>query len=88
MELAGDFILVLPDEPEEKTTSGLFLPDSAKKRDNRGTVIKVGPGFPGDQMLIKEGEYILFNPHAGDELEYDGKKHLLMRQADKRAKLR
>lgn len=88
MQLAGDFILVLPDEPEEKTSTGIFLPDVAKKRENRGTVVLVGPGLDDEPMKIQVGEYIIYNQHAGIEEEYEGKKHLIMRQGDKYAKLR
>lgn len=88
MELAGDLILVLPDKPEEKTSSGIFIPDTAKKKDNRGTVILVGPGLPDEPMLIKPGEYIIFNQGVGIPEEYNGEDHLIMRQTDKLAKLR
>lgn len=88
MELAGDFILVLPDPPEDKTSSGIYLPDVAKKRENRGTVVLVGPGLDDEPMRIKVGEYILYNQHAVIEEEYEGQTHLLMRQSDKYAKLR
>lgn len=88
MELAGDLILVLPEKPEEKTSSGLYLPDTAKKKENRGTVILVGPGTDDEPMRVKVGEFILFNQHAGIEEEYNGQTHLIMRQGDKLAKLR
>lgn len=89
MELTGNFILVKPDQPEEKTTSGLYIPQTAQKQPiNRGTIIKVGPGFPDEPMLAKVGEYILFQQHAGIIEEYEGVKHLIMKQNDKLAKLR
>lgn len=89
MQLTGNFILVKPDQPEEKTTSGLYLPDSAKKEPiNRGTIVLVGPGFDNEPMKAEVGEYILFNKGAGISENYNGEKHLIMRQADKLAKLK
>lgn len=90
MELTGNFILVKPDPIEEKTASGLYLPDQAKQAQtvNRGTVINVGPGFPDDPMLVKVGEYILYQRNAGVPENIEGEKHLIMRQSDKLAKLR
>jgi chaperonin GroES len=88
MELAEDLILVLPDKTEEKTSSGIYLPDTVKKKENRGTVVLVGPGTSDEPMNVKVGEYILFKPHAGIEEEYNGETHLIMKQDDKLAKLR
>lgn len=87
MQLTGDYILVKPDPAEEKTLSGLYIPDTAKKKENRGTIVLVGPGFPDEPMLAKVGEYILYQQYAGINEEYLGEPHLIMRQADKIATL-
>lgn len=88
MQLAGNLILVKPDQQEEKTSSGIYIPDSAKKKDNRGTVILVGPGFPDEPMLVQPGEHILYQPNAGLKETYEGEEHLIMRQSDRLAILK
>lgn len=88
MQLTADYILVKPDPPEDTTASGLiYIPDTAKKKENRGTIILVGPGLPDEPMLAKPGEYILYQQYAGINEDYQGEPHLIMRQADKIALL-
>jgi len=87
MKLAGDFILVLPNPSEDKTQSGIWLPDQAKKKENRGTIVLVGTGLPDEPMDAKIGEYILHNSGVGLPIDYNGQEHLLMRQSDKIAEL-
>ncbi len=80
-----DSVLVEPAGEEETTASGLIIPDTAKEKPRRGTVISVG----NDEELlelIKEGDKILYGKYAGDELCYDGKDYLIICRSDILAK--
>lgn len=72
----GDRILVKPDPAEEKTESGLIIPDSAKDKPVRGTVVAVGPAAPS----VKEGSKVLYGEHAGTEILLDKESFLVMRE--------
>ena len=83
----ADRVLVKPAAAEEKTVGGIIIPDSAKEKPLRGTVLAVGNGTKDEQMVLKEGDTILYGKYAGTELEFDGEKLLIMRQSDVLAKL-
>lgn len=78
----ADRVLVKPAAAEEKTVGGIIIPDSAKEKPLRGTVLAVGNGTKDEQMVLKEGDTILYGKYAGTELEFDGEKLLIMRQSD------
>lgn len=82
-----DRVLVEPTAAEEVTASGIIIPDSAKEKPLRGTVLAVGKGTKDEEMQLKEGDVVLFGKYAGSEIELDGKKYLMMRQSDVMAKL-
>lgn len=82
-----DRVLVKRMEEEEKTAGGLFIPDTAKEKPQRGEVIAVGPGKTTDDgKVIKPtvgvGEMVLFNKYAGTEIKIDGEEILVMREDD------
>jgi len=81
-----DRVLVIPAIEEEKTASGLIIPDTAKEKPRRGTVAAVG-NDEDLQELINEGDVILYGKYAGDELSYDGKDYLILNRGDILAKL-
>ena len=83
----ADRVLVKPAAAEEKTVGGIIIPDSAKEKPLRGTVLAVGNGTKDEQMVLKEGDTILYGKYAGTELEFDGEKLLIMRQSDVLAKI-
>ena len=83
----ADRVLVQPAAAEEKTVGGIIIPDSAKEKPLRGTVLAVGNGTKDEQMVLKEGDTILYGKYAGTELEFDGEKLLIMRQSDVLAKI-
>ena len=83
----ADRVLVRPAAAEEKTVGGIIIPDSAKEKPLRGTVLAVGNGTKDEAMVLKEGDTILYGKYAGTELEFDGEKLLIMRQSDVLAKL-
>ncbi len=82
----GDRVLVKPQPAEEKTASGLYIPDTAKEKPQRGTVIAVGPGRIEDgkhiEMSVKEGDVVIFGKYAGSEIVLDGEEYLIMRESD------
>ena len=78
----ADRVLVKPAAAEEKTVGGIIIPDSAKEKPLRGTVLAVGNGTKDEQMVLMEGDTILYGKYAGTELEFDGEKLLIMRQSD------
>lgn len=79
--LAGK-ILVKPTEADEKTSSGIIIPDSAKEKPQQGTVIMVGADKSDEPMEIKVGDVVLYGKYGGQELTIDGDEYLLMSQSD------
>jgi chaperonin GroES len=84
----GDRIVVRREEAEEKTSGGIVLPDTAKNKPQRGTVLAVGPGRllkdgKRKALQVKEGDKVLFTSYAGDEFkEKKGDNILIMREED------
>ena len=76
----ADRVLVRPAEQEEKTASGIIIPDSAKEKPLRGEVIAVGGGTKDEEMVLKAGD--IYGKYAGTEVEHEGEKYLIMRQSD------
>jgi chaperonin GroES len=79
----GDRIVVQREESKEKTSGGIFLPDSAKDRPTRGKVVSVGDGRVLDNgsrstLQLKAGDHVLFTSYAGENIEIDGEEYLLM----------
>lgn len=81
-----DRVLIEPKAAEEKTASGIIIPDSAKEKPQQGTVIAVGTGTKDVTMQIKEGDIVLYGKYAGTEITIEGKNYLMMRQSDILAK--
>jgi hypothetical protein len=77
----ADRVLVLPAPAEEKV-GGIIIPDTAKEKPLNGTIVAAGEGTKDEKMILKEGDNVLYGKYAGTELEYDGKKYLMMRQSD------
>lgn len=78
----SDRVLVQPTAAEEVTISGIIIPDTAKEKPLRGTVLAVGNGTKDEEMVVKEGDIVLYGKYAGTEIEVDGEKLLIMRQND------
>lgn len=83
----ADRVLIQPTAAEEVTASGIIIPDSAKEKPLKGTVLAVGPGTKDETMELKEGDVVLYGKYAGTEVDIDGEKVLIMRQNDVLAKL-
>ena len=77
----ADRVLVLPTAAEEKV-GGIIIPDTAKEKPLRGRIVAAGNGTKDEQMVLKEGDEVLYGKYAGTELEFDGTKYLIMRQSD------
>ena len=78
----ADRVLVKPAAAEEKTASGIIIPDSAKEKPLKGEVIAIGNGTKDEEMVVKSGDTVLYGKYAGTELELEGEKYLIMRQND------
>lgn len=78
----ADRVLVQPAAAEEKTIGGIIIPDSAKEKPLRGTVLAVGNGTKDEPMILKQGDQVLYGKYAGTELEFEGEKYLIIKQQD------
>ena len=76
----ADRVLILPTPAEEVTAAGIIIPDSAKEKPLRGTVEAAGLGTKDEEMILKEGNKVLYGKYAGTEIDLDGEKVLIMRQ--------
>jgi chaperonin GroES len=82
-----DRILIKPTEPETKTASGLFLPESAKERPMQGTVVATGPGLlmeNGERapVAVKKGDVVVYGKYSGTEIEIKNQTHVIMRESE------
>jgi chaperonin GroES len=78
----SDRVLVEPQAAETKTASGIFIPDTAKEKPQKGKVVAVGKGKEDYKMTVKVGDSVLYGKYAGTELKLDGKDYLIMREED------
>ena len=87
-ELFDDRVLVKPNAAEEKTAGGIIIPDTAKEKPQKGTVIAVGKGKYADQtgnlipMQVKAGDVVMYGKYGGTEVSLDGEDYLIMRSSD------
>ena len=77
----ADRVLVLPAQAEEKV-GGIIIPDTAKEKPQHGTIVAAGNGTKDEEIILKEGDEILYGKYSGTELEVEGTKYLIMRQSD------
>ncbi|MFT5777940.1 MAG: chaperonin GroES [Crocinitomicaceae bacterium] len=78
----ADRVLIEPTPVEEKTASGLIIPDSAKEKPLQGKIIAVGNGKIDEPMTVKVGDNVLYGQYSGTEIKLDGNTYLIMREAD------
>jgi chaperonin GroES len=78
----SDRVIVEAAPAEEKTASGIIIPDTAKEKPQRGTVLAVGPGKKDEPTTVKVGQQVLYGKYAGTEITVDGKDYLIMRESD------
>jgi chaperonin GroES len=78
----ADRVVIEPAPAEEKTAGGIIIPDTAKEKPQRGTVVAVGPGKKDEPTTVKPGDSVLYGKYAGTEISIDGKDYLIMRESD------
>lgn len=84
----ADRVIVKQTEAEEKTASGIFLPDAAKEKPTKGKVIAAGPGRLDDKtgkrhpLNVKAGDHIVYGKYSGTEVEIEGDKFVILRETD------
>ena len=78
----SDRVLIKPAEMEQKTASGIIIPDTAKEKPMRGEVVAVGPGKKDEPMSVKVGDQVLYGKYSGTEIAIDGIDYLIMREND------
>jgi chaperonin GroES len=77
-----DRVIVKPAAAEEKTAGGIIIPDTAKEKPQRGTVVAAGPGKKDEPVTVKAGDTVLYGKYAGTEITLDGNDYLIMRESD------
>ncbi|MBB6431385.1 co-chaperone GroES [Algisphaera agarilytica] len=82
-----DRVLVKPTEAEEKTASGIYLPEGAKEKPQTGKIVAAGPGKLNDdgsrnKLTVKKGDTVLYGKYAGTEIDVDGVTHMIMRESE------
>jgi chaperonin GroES len=77
-----DRVIVKPAAAEEKTAGGIYIPDTAKEKPSKGTVVAAGPGKVDEPMTVKAGDTVLYGKYAGTEITIDGSDLLIMRESD------
>lgn len=83
----ADRVIVEPLEAAEKTAGGLYIPDNAKEKPQKGRIVAAGPGKLSDagalmKMEVKAGDTILYGKYSGTEVSIEGKEYLIMRESD------
>ena len=82
MRPINDRVLVKPAPAEEKTAGGIIIPDTAKEKPQRGTVIAVGPGKKDHTMTVSIDDTVLYGKYAGQEISHKGEDYLIMKEDD------
>ncbi len=83
----GERVLLKPKGREEKTSAGIYIPESAREEKKQGTVIAVGTTKEGKELPLKEGDTVLYGGYSNEEFEYEGQKLMLIKFEDILAKL-
>ena len=84
----ADRVVIEAAPAEEKTASGIYIPDTAKEKPQQGTVVAVGPGKYAEATgslippSVNTGDTVLYGKYAGTEITYEGKEYLIMRESD------
>ena len=78
----ADRIIVKPMTAETKTSGGIIIPDTAKEKPFKGTVVAVGPGKKDEPTTLKNGDKVLYGKYAGTELSYEGEEYMIMKESD------
>jgi chaperonin GroES len=82
----GKRVLIKPVKEEERTKSGIYIPESAKEKKKQGIVVEVGT-VDDKEFPIKKGDVILYSGYSSEELDFDGEKYLIIESKDVIAKI-
>ena len=82
-----DRVLIKPQAAEEKTASGIYLPEGAQEKPQHGKIVAAGPGKLNDdgsrtKLTVKKGDTVLYGKYAGTEIDIDGVAHMIMRESE------
>ncbi|MBB6460996.1 co-chaperone GroES [Flammeovirga kamogawensis] len=78
----ADRVLIEPAAAETQTASGLFIPDNAKEKPQKGKVVAIGTGTKDEPLTVKVGDTVIYGKYSGTELNVDGTDYLMMRESD------
>ncbi|UTW64441.1 co-chaperone GroES [bacterium SCSIO 12741] len=78
----ADRVVVEPAAAEEKTAGGIYIPDTAKEKPQKGTVVAAGAGKPDEPITVKVGDAVLYGKYSGTEITIEGNDYLIMRESD------
>jgi len=78
----ADRVLVEAAPAEEKTASGIIIPDTAKEKPQRGTIVAVGNGKKDEPLTVKVGDSVIYGQYSGTEIKVEGNSYLIMRESD------
>ncbi|MGC6423129.1 MAG: co-chaperone GroES [Flavobacteriaceae bacterium] len=78
----ADRVLVEPAAAETTTSSGIIIPDTAKEKPQKGSIVAVGPGTQENPITVSVGDNVLYGKYAGTELQHEGKNYLIMKESD------
>lgn len=78
----ADRVIIEPAAAEEKTASGIIIPDTAKEKPQKGSVVAIGNGKKDEPITVKVGDSVLYGKYAGTEITIDGEEYLIMRESD------
>ncbi len=82
MKPINDRVVVQAAAADKTSKGGIIIPDTAKEKPQKGKVIAVGPGKDGIKPTVKKGDTVLYGKYAGQEINYEGKDYLIMREDD------
>ena len=78
----ADRVLIEPAPAEQKTSGGIIIPDTAKEKPQKGTVVAVGKGKKDEPMTVKVGDVVLYGKYSGTEINIDGNDYLITKESD------
>jgi chaperonin GroES len=77
-----DRVIIQPARSDEKTAGGIIIPDTAKEKPQRGTIVAAGPGKKDEPVTVKPGDVVLYGKYSGTEIQLNGQDLLIMRESD------
>ena len=78
----ADRVLIQTAPSEEKTASGIYIPDTAKEKPLKGSIVAVGSGKKDEKKQVKVGDVVLYGQYSGTEIKIDGNDYLIMKESD------